>query len=68
MAVNRSERDAPQSKVAMGVGALLAVLLVLWVILRIVRAVFFIVKIGVIVAAIALAGLAISKSLSKRNS
>ena len=68
MAVNRSERDAPQSKVALGVGALLAVLLVLWVILRIVRAVFFIVKIGVIAAAIALAGLAISKSLSKRNS
>ena len=68
MAVNRSERDAPQSKVALGVGALFAVLLVLWVILRIVRAVFFIVKIGVIAAAIALAGLAISKSLSKRNS
>lgn len=67
MAVNRSERDAPQSKVAMGVGALLAVLLVLWVILRIVSAVFFIVKIAVIVAAIALAGLAISKFLSKHD-
>ena len=67
MAVNRSERDGQPSLVAMGVGGLVALVVVIWVVLRLVRALFFIVKIGVIVAAVVLAAIAVSKTLGKRE-
>ena len=63
----RNERDAQSSRLALGVGGLVAVLLAIWVILRLVRALFFIVKMGIVVAALVLGGIAISKALSKRE-
>lgn len=65
--VRPSERDARSSRLAVGIGGLVAVLLVIWVILRLVRALFFIVKMGIVVAALVLGGIAISKALSKRE-
>ena len=62
-----SERDAQSSRLAVGIGGLVAVLLVIWVILRLVRALFFIVKMGIVVAALVLGAIAISKALSKRE-
>lgn len=67
MAANRTSRDAQSSRLAVGVAGVLAVLLAIWVLLRLVRAVFFIVKIGFIVAAVVLAAIAISKTLNKRD-
>lgn len=63
----RNERDAQSSRLAVGIGGLVAVLLVIWVILRLVRALFFIVKMGVVVAALVLGAIAISKALNKRE-
>ena len=62
-----SERDAQSSRLAVGIGGLVAVLLVIWVILRLVRALFFIVKMGIVVAALVLGAIAISKALGKRE-
>lgn len=42
-------------------------LLAIWVILRLVRALFFIVKMGIVVAALVLGAIAVSKALSKRE-
>lgn len=67
MASNRTPRDAPSSRLAMGAAGLVAVLLAIWVLLRLVRAVFYIVKIGVVLAAVAFAAIAISKALGKRD-
>ena len=63
----RNERDAQSSRLAVGIGGLVAVLLAIWVILRLVRALFFIVKMGIVVAALVLGAVAISKTLSKRE-
>ena len=63
----RNERDAQSSRLAVGIGGLVAVLLAIWVILRLVRALFFIVKMGIVVAALVLGAVAISKTLSKRD-
>ncbi len=63
----RNERDAQSSRLAVGIGGLVAVLLVIWVILRLVRALFFIVKMGIVVAALVLGAIAISKALNKRE-
>ena len=63
----RNERDAQSSRLAVGIGGLVAVLLAIWVILRLVRALFFIVKMGIVVAALVLGAIAISKALSKRE-
>ncbi len=65
--VRPSERDAQSSRLAVGIGGVVAVLLAIWVILRLVRALFFIVKMGIVVAALVLGGIAISKALSKRE-
>lgn len=65
--VRPSERDAQSSRLAVGIGGVVAVLLVIWVILRLVRALFFIVKMGIVVAALVLGAIAISKALSKRE-
>ena len=65
--VRPSERDAQSSRLAVGIGGVVAVLLAIWVILRLVRALFFIVKLGIVVAALVLGAIAVSKALSKRE-
>ena len=68
MAANpRDGRDETSSRVAIGLGGLVAVLLGIWVIFRLVRAIVFIAKIGIVFAAIVLGAIAVSKSLSKRD-